>query len=350
MKKSKKALFSFILLLLLVLFCELAFRLTLWATKKIPFWRPDLAIENRFYPELKLTRYFNITQSNDSLDILILGGSVVADEWRSKVARSLRDTLKVALNTDRIRYFNLANLGHNTADNLFKYKLLTNKRFDLVFFYEAINETKFNNVPSQFFRNDYTHVHWYHDIHMIKQHPELRYTVIPFILHLISDYFAALIGKRYFINESPDAKYYTEGANIKTASIYKNNLESIIEIAHQRNEPLILVNYTYYIPEIWRKSGFKDQKWDFSQCDLSSPISIWGAPLNVEKGIVTHREMMRQLAISHKKAFYFDMDSHFPKNGVYFCDICHLTDNGAKIFANNLASFILTNRVLKKRF
>ena len=90
MKKNNKQwwLFIAITIAMMLVFCELTFRLTLWATKKIPFGRPDLAIKQRFYPELKLVENAHISPTNDSLDILILGGSVVADEWRSKVAKN----------------------------------------------------------------------------------------------------------------------------------------------------------------------------------------------------------------------------------------------------------------------
>jgi hypothetical protein len=352
MKKNNKQwwLFMAITIVMMLIFCELTFRLALWATKKIPFGRPDLAIKERFYPELKLVENAHISPTNDSLDILILGGSVVADEWRSKVAKNLRDSLKIALKTDKVRYFNLANLGHTTVDNLYKYQSLSDKRFDLVIYYEGINETRFNNVPSKFFRNDYTHIRWYHDIDLIKQYPEMRYTIFPFVIQLISNYSSALVGNRYFMNDAPDPVYYSEGGNIKTAAIYKENLAKIIAVAQKRDEPLLMVNFTYYIPDRWRKSGFRDNEWDFTPFFLSSPIATWGTAPNVEKGILAHRTMMQQLSSLNQGVSYFDMNSVMPKEGQYFVDICHFTDKGSRIFANSLADFILTHKVLKTRF
>lgn len=349
-KPNRQWLFVTILIFFAGILCEVSFRLTLRLTTGIPFFSPDTAIEDHFYKELKPLRSANINSQNDSLDILILGGSVIADEWRSKIAQNVQDSLKRALHTSKIRYFNLANLGHNTADNLFKYRSLSDKHFDLVIYYEGINETRFNNVPTHFFRPDYTHVKWYHDINLVQQHPEMRYTVIPFTIHLAKNYLSTLFGKRYFINDAPDPKYYSEGANIKTALVYKNNLAQIMEIAHQRREPFIAVNFTYYIPKRWRQSGFKDNEWDYTPYFLSSPIKTWGAAPNVEKGILSHRAMMKQLAASTKGVYYFDMDAVMPKEGAYFCDICHFTDKGYKVFSDNLAGFLLKNELVKGNF
>lgn len=346
----KKSLFVIITVVILALVCELAFRLTLKFTKDIPFARPDLAIKEHFYKELKLVEHSIISTNNDSLDVLILGGSVVADEWRSKVARYLQGSLRKGLNTSKVRYFNLANLGHNTNDNLYKYKQLANKRFDLVIYYEGINETRFNNIPTPLFRPDYTHIRWYHDIELVKAHPEMRYTVIPFALHMFINYASTLIGIRYFVNDAPDEKYYPEAFNIKTAPIYKENLRQIVQIAQSRQEPFLLINYTYYIPEKWRKSNFKDQEWDYAGCDLSSPIRTWGTPLAVEKGILTHRAMMQQIANENKGVYYLDMMPLLPREGRNFCDICHLTDDGCRIFSNNVASYVLKNNVIRNSY
>jgi hypothetical protein len=347
---NRQGLFFVILAVLMLFICEFAFRLTLWSAKDIPFLRPDLAIKEHFFKELKPLQSAHINAQNDSIDILILGGSVVADEWRSKVARNLRDSLIQALHSSKIRYFNLANLGHNTVDNLYKYRELTDKRFDLVIYYEGINETRFNNIPADKFRSDYTHVRWYHDIALIREHSEMRYTVIPFTVHLLKNYLSTLLGQRYFINDAPDPKYYSEGSAIKTAPFYKNNLAQIIAIAQKRKEPFLMVNFTYYIPERWRKSSFRENEWDFAPCDLSSPIKTWGSPLNVEKGILVHRSMMKQLAASTKGIYYFDMNDVMPKEGTYFCDICHFTDAGSKVFAHHLAGYILDNKLVKTSF
>ncbi|AYQ30843.1 hypothetical protein [Runella sp. SP2] len=346
----QKGLFALITIVLIGLFCELAFRLTLKISKEIPFVRPDLAVEEHFYKELKLVQNSTISADNDSLDILVLGGSVVADEWRSKVARYLQDSLRKGLNTSKVRYFNLANLGHTTSDNLYKYKSLKNKHFDLVIYYEGINETRFNNVPASLFRSDYTHVRWYHDIALIKQHPEMRYTVIPFMVHLFLNYASTLVGKRYFINDAPDERFYSEAFDVKTAPVYQKNLTQIVATAQARKEPLLLVNFTYYIPEKWRKSNFKDQEWDYAGCDLSSPIRTWGTPLAVEKGILAHRAMMQQVANAHKGVHYMDMMPLLPREGRNFCDICHLTDDGCRIFSNNVASYVLKNNVIRNSY
>ncbi len=347
MKSLRRRQFTFfsILVLFLVLFTESMLRFGLKTGLYFPFWRPDRALAERYYRDAYRLRDSTITLTDGYFDILILGGSVVADEWHSTVGQRLRDTLKARTGNPRIRYWNVASLGHSSGDNLAKYRALERQRFDLVLYYEAINETRLNNVPRTFFRPDYTHYTWYDEVQLVEKHPELRVSVVPFTLHLLWNRLQALVGVRRYIREKPDPDDQQHGGDLKTPPCYRRNLDAIRQLARQRNERLLLVNFAYYIPNAWRESGFRTGA-DYSPCGLSSPMETWGMAQHVESGLLAHRRMMHQLAVAHPEVGYVDMQPVLPKSGRYFCDICHLTDDGCGAFAGALAAHIIRERLV----
>lgn len=337
----RNALFSGVTLLLFCLFAEVAFRTWLSVDKKYPFWRPDLALQRTYYYETYRLLDSTIRQDDGHFDILILGGSVVADEWHSSVARRLRDTLRSRSGNPNIRYWNAANLGHCSRDNLQKYRLFTRQRFDLVLYYEAINETRLNNIPRRWFKTDYTHYFWYDEIDLLRRHAELRWTVIPFSLHFLGHRLAELVGLRPFVNNKPNAADQRNGGDLKTPPVYRANLEAIAHLARQRNEPLLLLNFDYYIPPTIRSGHGARANSAYAPCGLWSPIETWGTLENVEKGILSHQAVMRGLATNLPNVRYLNMHARMPKARRYFCDICHLTEDGSAAFADTLATYLL---------
>jgi hypothetical protein len=50
--------------------------------------------------------------------------------------------------------------------------------------------------------------------------------------------------------------------------------------------------------------------------------------------------------INNRKLPYVDMEAIMPKNPTLFCDVCHLSEPGAKLFARSMASYIIENKLL----
>lgn len=338
----RNAVFYGVTLLLLCLFAEIAFRTWLSVGKNYPFWRPDLALQRTYYYETYRLLDSSIRRDDGQFDILILGGSVVADEWHSTVARRLRDTLRRRTGNPNIRYWNVANLGHCSRDNLEKYRLFARQRFDLVLYYEAINETRLNNIPRPWFKPDYTHYAWYDEIELNRRHPEMRFTVLPFTLHLLGHRLAATFGLRRYVDNRPNSEDQRNGGDLKTPPVYRANLESIARLARQRGEPLLFLNFAYYVPQTVRYApAGKTDVSAYSPCGLWSPIETWGILENVEKGILTHQKIMRDLAKNHPEVYYLDMHPLMPKHARYYCDLCHLTEDGSAAFAGALTTYLL---------
>jgi hypothetical protein len=326
------------------LFTELVLRLFYFGFDS-RFFNPYQGFITRHYSELDHIFDRKSKEEKGVKTILILGGSVIST-W-SHMERWLEKLLQPHFPKEIIRVYNAAASANTSLDNLIKYRLLADQEFDLVIYYEAINETRFNNVPAELFLDDYTHVEWYRDVNLILQHTELRYTVIPYTLHLIY----AKLKNVYMRPESLDMntvkpEYVNYGNDIKTSVPYRKNIQELITTAKSRQEPLLLLSYASFFPEGIRLTGAETDKRYFSTCEYQCSISIWGAPENVRKGIKAHNDQLREL-VALNKTHYLDMEVAMPRTKENFCDVCHLSAQaGEEQFASILKDHIISKGLL----
>jgi hypothetical protein len=330
-----------------ILVLEFVLRLVLFGFNGAVF-HPRKALFTRYYPELIPIYNQNAHQEDNVKKVLILGGSVVSTNW-SQLDKRLDTMLRPHLPAGtQIRVMNAAAPANTSLDNLIKYKALSGYHFDLVIFYEAINETRFNNVPIEFFKKDYTHVEWYRNIQLIVRHPEMNFTVIPYTLHFIYERL-----KKYFIGpaqlnlEGVPPHYLMHGSRIKTAVPYWQNVQELITTAKSRNQRLLLMSYASFFPEgVNLRGEAVDNDAFFGSCKEHSNISIWGKADNVQKGIQVHNKQLMDLAMMYKTDF-LDMASLMPRQKKYFCDVCHLSQEyGAQRFAAIVKDHILAKGLL----
>jgi hypothetical protein len=101
-----------------------------------------------------------------------------------------------------------------------------------------------------------------------------------------------------------------------------------------------LLTFASYVPEGYSKEAFQTKRLDYGKHLF--PIELWGLPANVEKGLEVHNAVIRKLARQARPGvFFLDMEQAIPKQGQYFDDICHLSDRGYELFADELASALL---------
>lgn len=341
--KSKRSSFLLATISIVLLFftLELIGRTTLCFVMKYPFWQPS----KKFYPELEKILREPISQTDDKFDILILGGSAMNMEFGLPINKALDSLLNQPVNGRKVRIFNAATPAHTSLDNLNKYKLLVKQKFDLVIYYEAINETRANNIPKQYFSDDYRHILWYYDLDLIKRHPEINWTVLPFITHkgvnLLID---KLKGKKFLELHTVNPDYVKFGKEIKTAKPYYQNVKQIVMEAQKRGEKLLLMTYALYIPpSVIGNGGYTDYR-DFANCEYPSPLWLWGDPINVQIGVNQHNVAIRQLADQHQ-TYFLDMDKQMPRAKNSYCDLCHMTDSGGKEFASKLYQYMIDNHL-----
>lgn len=339
--KYKSFILGAVTFLLFYLILELFSRIAL-TYLGFSFFNPKSFLVNNYYKELKKPLEAKITKDDGYTDILILGGSVISPSW-SKMDTRLDSLLSKNKN---VRVFNVAIPGHTSLDNAIKYELLKDKEFDLVIYYEAINENRANNTPAERFREDYSQMEWYHHIGLIRKHPELNFTTLPYLLHKSIITIVRKVTKTPFQENDnvrkEDRKY---GCDIKTAEPYKKNLETIIAYASERNENLLLLEYTSFFPDVDFLGNPSDAQYFAKNCERAAIVTVWGDTKNTQKGIKVHNDILSKLANQHH-TYYLDMRKEIPQEVDYFCDICHLSEKGCQVFAESLADYIISNKIL----
>ncbi|MCF2492393.1 hypothetical protein [Dyadobacter chenhuakuii] len=343
---SRKFYLSLTLTALLYVFSEVIFRIGL-SLVGYPFFQPARYLEKKYYPYIEAMQEARVERGGDTRNILILGGSVVNTHW-SRLEMRL-DTLfqKAYPAIKKFNFFNVAMPGHNSRDNLVKYRLLKNQPYDLVIFYEAINENRANNISTEMFYPDYSHIKWYDEINLLLKHPEMNVTVIPYSIHLlIKTLIDKLKHRNYISNDQVDPAYAGYGEDIKTAASYYNNLNDIARLANKKHDPLLLVKYATFFPPGITLTGEEADKKYFTPCYMVSPVTTWGKPANVAKGVRMHNAMLEKVHQEQKTGF-FNMAAVMPEDSVLFCDVCHLSEPGAQRFARELSKHIVSSGVLK---
>jgi hypothetical protein len=340
MKQPHSPFFALISVILLLFTLEIIGRFSLFIMG-FPFWQPGQTFIKKFYPELQPVADTSITAHDSYYDLLILGGSAISTEYSQMEVR-----LQKILNADstkkkaRARVFNLARASHTSLDNLLKYRHLSDKHFDVVIYYEAINENRANLVSDTDFRPDYQHILWYYDLDLVSRHPEMNVTVLPYLLHKsVGLLLKKLRGEPVLNREAMYASQNHFGENIKTVAPFATNVSAIAALAKQRGAQFLPVTYALYFPQSIAEKGANSDYSEFSGCSYPSPLGLWGNPSNVRKGVQQHNLALKEIARLNRLPICH-MDSIMPRQKQYYCDLCHFSPEGAATFARLVSACI----------
>ncbi|MCF2490827.1 hypothetical protein [Dyadobacter sp. CY347] len=280
-------------------------------------------------------------------DILILGGSVISTGYLNLEPR-LDTLLKQKYgNNAKFAFYNIAAPAHTALDNAMKYDLLDKHHFDLVIYYEAINDTHANNIPPADFKDDYSHIKWYDDIYLLGAHPEINITVIPYLIDKTIHYLSDKVNHKIYLSQyGVDQKFIQYGAQVQSERAYEMNVGRIIAKSRSKGEKLLLLSYASHFPPNIALTGDKKDLKYYAKCNFATPVTMWGSPESVRKGVNRHNEILRRLAQTNSVAF-MDMEKRFPADSSLFCDVCHLSEAGARQFARELAAFLIDEKMLE---
>ena len=237
--KKHDILFLFCMTLIILVSIEIAARL-FWKIKfKVSFFHPEEVIYV-FYPELWNIHDSDPLENDESFNILMLGGSALSRD-RTDIEKILEEQLAQETR-QKINIYNVSVKGHSSLDSYYKYKYSENIRFDLVLFYNGINETRANNCPPKSFREDYSHYIWYSHIHSYeRQRRIIRYSAVPFTLNYVFIRFLEELSIYKFVPEDePEKEWLEYGLVIKSQDSFGRNLNGVIEMAELRKEPILL--------------------------------------------------------------------------------------------------------------
>jgi len=314
------------------LFAEGAFRAyyaVRWSQAEI-LLRPA-AIREVYYPGLETFRHESISADNGSLDILLLGASVLDTSW-STVEAELSKRL-AADYMEPVRIHNLSVPAHTSLDSRIKYELLAHHHYDLVVLYHGINELRFNNCPDSFFANDYAHIAHYPRVRALAGKAS-AFSILP---HAFQELTTPFQRSRLSKDTPGKEEWLAHGAHIKTADPFYRNYRAIVELAAQHNTPVIMPTFSYHVPADYSIERFEQKQLDY---DLHKcAIELWGKPEHVAQGITTHNEVIRSTWENNPETPHVrvvSMHDSLPQNGRFFDDICHLTPTGAHAFVSIL--------------
>lgn len=335
-KTGQRGIFSqFLYLCFILLLLEVFSRCFLMVTAATPFFKPSEIIF-QYYPELEMFEYKRDDRQKH-YDILFLGASTINDGWsniRKMLMRQLKDSLGV-----QVRVFNMARIAESSLDDYYKYRYLKNKKFDLVLFYDGFNELRANNCPPDIFRDDYSHYSWYEEINTIEAHPEIDYLAFPYLLHRLSiGIWRSFSHTAYVPRHNPNEQWVKYGCDIKTAEPFRENLSKILTLADQKSEAVLLQTVAFYVPQDYSLSRFREKTLDYGR--HITPIEMWGDPVCVIKGIKVHNQVVRDLS-TRPGVIFVDQEKLIPKKGIYFEDVCHLTEKGAQNFVDHILGIIV---------
>jgi hypothetical protein len=277
------------------------------------------AVWRLHYKELYTSGAVNARLAPDDgyYDVLLLGGSVL-EQAVPALEQSLRRDLE-----ERCRLFNLARAAHTSRDSYFKQQRLSAKQFDLVIYYDGINDARMNCCPDDVYRDDYRHFSWYDSLE----------TRLAAGTMSVSDILRSRLDRGCLTFDIAEGREFSN--RVKTAKAYRQNLESIAETVNSSNGRLLLMTFAYDLPENYSHEAFRAHQLGYGPGQYELGVDVWGTPQGVRAAIAAHNGVMREIARQHKSVIFIDEEKQMPKSGIYFSDCCHLTDQGIAKFTEH---------------
>ncbi len=334
----KKKVFFFISFALIYLLIEAGLRLVLCISAGAGFFRPSDIIY-RYYPEIIPLKHAAISNTDSTLDVLILSCSVLHKDW-ADIVSEMNNCIQLPGKYKNLKIYNASGIGHGSRDNLIKYRLLHDKKFDVVIYYDAINDSRLNNCPDDVFKTDYSHYRWYDEINTIIKHKEMDLTVIPFFCEWVYIKLKPALNKNTYIPRHYSLRpgWQVYGSHLKSVACYRANLQEVINEARSQNSRFLYLTFAYYPAPGYTLQKFHDKTLDYTFCDHSRETEIWGQVQNVSTFIDTINAASKSWIAPYKNARRADINAGFPKEGKYFADICHFSPQGIHYFASMACS------------
>jgi hypothetical protein len=297
-------------------------RLYWWRVKGIAPISQE-AIWRITFPELAHSGIDSVApyHADKTFDVLLLGASVLHPQF-GDIGLRLQQRLEQKLGRP-VRVINLSFPGRTSVESRMKYARLADRRFDLVLWYEAINDIYLNNCPPGEFRADYSHASHIARMQALGRHLEVSWFALPYTFRYLFPH----LGRGWRLTACHwDLRY---GADLRTPPSFEANLEAVAALAEQRGDPLMLTSFASYIPPNYSRAAFQAHRLDYAR--HFGPAEAWGEPANLIRGLEAHNAALRRVAARHKTMFV-DVASQIPPGRLYFDDPCHLTPEGCRHF------------------
>ncbi len=307
-----------------------------WIRGGVPPAAPEALLE-ALYPEIRPIREHPPARNDGTLDLLLLGGSVLHESWGEVEARIREQLARAGYRS--VRVHNLAQPAHSSRDSLVKYAALGDARFDLVVVYDGINDARANNAPPEVFRDDYSHLPWYELVNSVAPAAGHARLALPATLRFaLARLRQSLFPERYAGGDRPRPEWVHYGAEPRSAAVFERNLAEILDLAASRGERVILATFALHVPIDYSLEAFREKRLDYLL--FYSPIEIWGERDHVVAAVEAHNAAVRRLAERNPHAVLVDQDRLMPRGARTFNDPCHLTSEGSEAFARPIVQAI----------
>ncbi|MBU4332842.1 MAG: hypothetical protein KKD07_00195 [Candidatus Omnitrophica bacterium] len=335
----------FVVLLALLLF-EVGARVLITAKSKTPIFKTQELIYT-CYDELKDINGLSIIKDNRYFDLLILSASIFDTDydWGKQIVEDLSRRLGKELNKT-VRIHNLSRKAMSSRDSKIKAGYALDKDFDLILWYHGINDVRANNCPDQLYKDDYSHYLWYDKVNAFQRFKRInKFLISPYCVNLAWITIQEKFKLKEYVSEywKPNHLWIDHGDKIKTGQSFQDNLLFVIKKAKERNIPMMVMTFAYYVPDDYSLEKYYKRELDWAKHDW--PIEVIGKHDNVRKGMEIHNKVIEDVAIGtgQDMLMFLDMNNIIEKNKDNFRDVCHFTENGARVFVDNIV-----NRIVKE--
>ena len=329
--RSKRRLFWGIYVAFLGVLAFVAFRVGLWLMYSIPATELSNRIDpyRLHYSELYQRGILESRPDGETVRVLLLGGSVA-----EQTAMRLEQDLIAELGRPA-RVYNAARAAHTTRDSLNKLEFLdaSGTFFDLILIYHGINDVPLNGTPRELFRDDYTHFGWYLQFEQLRANGRLT----------VKGAFNTAVSR---LTSVPGNQEIDWGDDVKTPPVFEANLREILEIAAHHQTPVLLMTFAVHIPDNYTDEAFYAGELDYGAGDGHS-CKTWGSADNVRKTVAAHNDAVRRVAADCAACPFVDMATLL-EGARDFYDVCHLTEDGIRRFADHVVQKIVDDDVLRR--
>ncbi|MGE3806242.1 MAG: SGNH/GDSL hydrolase family protein [Gemmataceae bacterium] len=327
------------LALILAVGCECIARGYWLIAKGIPLLRGDQLWRVHF-PEFAEANIAEApsTHDDDHFDVLVLAASVWNKHFGDldqRLARALESRLGRP-----VRVFNLAYPGRTSLDSYQRYRRLADKRFDLVIVYHGINDNYLNNCLPALFRADYRHAARYERLLALDDY-HTRWLVFPYTLHYIVSRITEECGGRDRLG-----KGWLDAGRLQTPASFEANLTSILDLAQQRGDPVLLMTFAYFIPDNYSEPAFAAKQLDYDNHAMG--LDTWGTVDTVPAAIDAHNAIIRRLA-QRPGVLFVDQRALLPDGKQTYHDPCHLSAGGCTRYIENIMTQLDWENLTKLR-
>lgn len=267
--------------------------------------------------------------------VLLLGSSTLFN-------RHMAERMKSALQQKTAKKIELLDAGirsHTSRADVLKLQLLKNYQWDVVVFYDGINDLWANHVLPEDFREDYGHLDPWYRRNFLLDHSLLARYIYNASYWKIKSVNRALQEKFFIDYQFVFAKKkYVNAADFSSLAVFSKNVEAIVSLSKNINAKPVLITFAFHLPDKYSRKAFLDKTLDYSNPDNydSRDVYNWGPPAYVREALTRQNDILRDIA-SKQDVLLVDVDAKMSGQGRWFGDVCHFNDEGVDIFVERVA-------------